>query len=105
MYCHGVGYVNTAVFPKVGQMRFACAGQVSRSITVAIFWAADGRNPLFLDLEGYLRDLALRVTWPSFGNTAVIYNMIWYKKLICTQQEHQRCGPAKVFCSLGLTLS
>jgi hypothetical protein len=29
----------------------------------------------FLDLQGYLRKLALRVTWPSFGNTTVFANV------------------------------
>jgi hypothetical protein len=60
---------NTVVFPKEGHMRFA--GQTSRSLKFAIFWAADNRNKLFLDLEEYLRKLAFRVTWPSFGITTV----------------------------------
>jgi hypothetical protein len=46
-------------------MRFA--EQASRSIKFAIFWAADYIIRLLLDLEGYLRKLALCVTWPSFG--------------------------------------
>jgi hypothetical protein len=50
-------------------MRFA--RQASRSIKFAIFWAADYTVRLFCDLERYLRNLALRVTWPSFGNTSV----------------------------------
>jgi hypothetical protein len=49
----------------VGKMRFA--GQALRSIKFALFRAADRRNvSLVFDLEGYLRKLALRVTWPSF---------------------------------------
>jgi hypothetical protein len=48
--------VITVVFPKEGQMRFA--GQASRSNKFAILWAADNRNKVFLDLEGYLRELA-----------------------------------------------
>jgi hypothetical protein len=63
--------VNTALIPKEGQVRFA--GQASRSNKFAMFCAADNRNKLFLDLEGYLRTLALSVTWPSFGNTTVSY--------------------------------
>jgi hypothetical protein len=51
-------------------MRFA--GQARRSIEFAILWAADYRNKLFLDQEGYLRMFALRVAWPSFGNTTVV---------------------------------
>jgi hypothetical protein len=51
-------------------MRFA--GQDSRSNKFSIFLAADNRNNSFLDLEGYLRKLALRITWPSFGNTTVL---------------------------------
>jgi hypothetical protein len=43
-------------------MRFA--GQPSRSVEFAILWADDNRNKLFVDLEGYLRKRALRVTWP-----------------------------------------
>jgi hypothetical protein len=50
-------------------MRFA--GQASRSNKFAILWAADNRNKVFLDLEGYLRKLAWRATWPSFGNDTV----------------------------------
>jgi hypothetical protein len=63
---------HTVVLPKEkGQMRLA--GQASRSNTFPIFWAAaaDHTIRLFLDLEGYLRKLALRVTWPSFANTLV----------------------------------
>jgi hypothetical protein len=48
------------------------ARQASRSNKFAIFWAADNRNTLFFDLEGYLRKLAIRVTWPSVGNTTVM---------------------------------
>jgi hypothetical protein len=48
------------------------AGQASRSNKFEIFRASDHRNNLFSDLEGYLRKLACRVTWPSFGNTTVI---------------------------------
>jgi hypothetical protein len=48
------------------------AGQASGSNKFAMLWAADYRNSSFSDLEGYLRELALRVTWLSFGNTAVL---------------------------------
>jgi hypothetical protein len=61
---------NTMLFPKEGQMRFA--GQASRSNKFAILLAIDHRTKCFFDLEGYLRKLALRITWPSFGNTTVI---------------------------------
>jgi hypothetical protein len=64
----------TVVFPKEGQMRFA--GQASRSNKLAIYWAADYRNKAILDLEGYLRKLALRVTWPSFGNIKVLHDLV-----------------------------
>jgi hypothetical protein len=47
------------------------AGQASRSTTFAIYWAAAYRNKAILDQEGYLRKLALHVTWPSLGNTTV----------------------------------
>jgi hypothetical protein len=47
------------------------AEQASRSNKFAILWATDYTIRLFLDLEGYLKMLALRVTWPSFGNTTV----------------------------------
>jgi hypothetical protein len=33
----------------------------------AILGAADNIEKLFLDLEGYLRNLALRFTWSSLG--------------------------------------
>jgi hypothetical protein len=51
---------------RKGQMRLA--GQASRSNKFAIFWAADNRNSLLLDLGGYPSKLALRIIWPSFGN-------------------------------------
>jgi hypothetical protein len=47
------------------------AEKASRSIKFAIFWAADDITRLLCYLEGYLRYLALRVTWPCFGNTSV----------------------------------
>jgi hypothetical protein len=47
------------------------AGQASRSNKFAILWAADHRNRVCFDINGYLRRLVLRVTWSSFGNTAV----------------------------------
>jgi hypothetical protein len=62
-------YHITVVYPKEGHMRVA--GQASRSNKFALVWAADNRNNAFLELEGYLRKLTLRVTSPSFGNTAV----------------------------------
>jgi hypothetical protein len=37
------------------------AEQASRSKKFAIFWVADYIGILFVDLEGYLRKLALRV--------------------------------------------
>jgi hypothetical protein len=48
------------------------AGHALRSNKFAIFWAADCRNNLFLDLERYLKKLALLATWPSFGITTVL---------------------------------
>jgi hypothetical protein len=33
-------------------------------IKFAVLSAADNRNKAFLELEAYLRQLALRVTWP-----------------------------------------
>jgi hypothetical protein len=60
---------HTVVFPKEGQLRVLVAGQASRSKKFAIFWAADNRNNLPFDLEGYLRKLAFRVT--SFGTTTI----------------------------------
>jgi hypothetical protein len=48
------------------------AGQASWSNKLEVFCAADNRNISFLDLEGYLGTLALRVAWPSIGNTTVI---------------------------------
>jgi hypothetical protein len=51
-------------------MRFT--GQASRSMKFAIVWAADKENKFFLDLEEYLRQLAIRVTCPSFGNASVL---------------------------------
>jgi hypothetical protein len=48
------------------------AGKASRSNKLAMFWAADYRNTAFWDLQGYLRKLALGVSWPSFGNTTVV---------------------------------
>jgi hypothetical protein len=59
-------------------MRFA--EKDSRSSKFAIFRAADNIKKVFLDLEGFLRMLALRVTWPSFGNTSVhtdIASVLW----------------------------
>jgi hypothetical protein len=50
-------------------MRFA--EKASRSNMFPIFWATDHIFRLFPDLEGYLRKVALRITWPSFGNTSV----------------------------------
>jgi hypothetical protein len=41
------------------------------TLRFAMLWAADNRNRVFLDLEGYLRKLAVRGTWPSFGNATV----------------------------------
>jgi hypothetical protein len=64
----------TVVFPKEGQSRFA--GQASKSHICAMFWTADNRNNLFLDLERYPRKLALRVTWPSFRNTTLVYEAL-----------------------------
>jgi hypothetical protein len=60
---------HTLVFPEEDQMRLA--GQASRSNKFEVFWTADNRNISFLNLEGYLGTLALRVAWPSFGNTTV----------------------------------
>jgi hypothetical protein len=51
-----VMFGHTVVFPQEGQMRFL--GQASRSNKFAILCAADKRNKVFLDLEGYLRKLA-----------------------------------------------
>jgi hypothetical protein len=48
-------------------MRFPEQG--SRSNKSAILWASNNRSKFFLDLEGYLRELALRVTWRSVANT------------------------------------
>jgi cellulose synthase/poly-beta-1,6-N-acetylglucosamine synthase-like glycosyltransferase len=48
------------------------AEQASRSNKFAVFWVADYIIILFLDPEGYLRKLALRAAWPSFGNSTVI---------------------------------
>jgi hypothetical protein len=61
----------TVVFPKEGQMRLA--EHASWSNKFSISWAADYKIRLFFDLEGCLRMLALRVTWPSFGNTTLRY--------------------------------
>jgi hypothetical protein len=50
------------------------AGQVSRLnklISLIIRQPTTGMKYL-LDLEGYLHKLALRVTWPLFGNTTVL---------------------------------
>jgi hypothetical protein len=41
-YLFSVRTTNIYKFPKEGQIRFA--GQASRSIKLAIFWAADNRN-------------------------------------------------------------
>jgi hypothetical protein len=57
--------IGTVVTPKEGQMRFT--GQASRSTKFAIFWAADSRHKLLLDLERYRRKLALRVTGLPLG--------------------------------------
>jgi hypothetical protein len=73
-------YIDTVVFPEEGQMRFA--GQGSRSNKFAIFWTADNRKKIFLDLEGYLRKLALRVTWLSFGSTTVYCGYVRHGVLI-----------------------
>jgi hypothetical protein len=45
------------------------------SYKFAVLWADDQRNKVFLDLGGYLRKLALRVPWPSFGNTSVLCDL------------------------------
>jgi hypothetical protein len=66
------GISHTVVFPKQGQMRFADAA--GRSKKFPIFWATDHIIILLLDLDGYLRKLALRFTWPPFGNTTVLYS-------------------------------
>jgi hypothetical protein len=57
-------------------MRFA--EEASRSNIFATFWTADNIIRLFLDLAGYQRNLALRVTWRSFGNTTVYNSPLWY---------------------------
>jgi cellulose synthase/poly-beta-1,6-N-acetylglucosamine synthase-like glycosyltransferase len=51
------------------------AEQASRSNKFAVFWVADNIIILFLDLEGYVRKLALRTAWPCFGNSTVLYNV------------------------------
>jgi hypothetical protein len=78
--------VHTVVFPKEGQMRFA--GQASRSNKFAIYRGADSRNKAILDLEGYLRKLALRVTWPSFGNIEV-------SQISSANRRHEVCVRAR----------
>jgi hypothetical protein len=50
-------------------MRFA--EKASRPTKFPVFWAAANIIRQILDLVGYLRKLALRVTWPSFGITSV----------------------------------
>jgi hypothetical protein len=35
-----------------------------------------------MDLEGYLRKLALRITWPSIGNSTVHVNASWLIRVI-----------------------
>jgi hypothetical protein len=43
------------------------AEEASRANKFPIFWTADDRNKLFLDLERYLRKLALRVLGTPLG--------------------------------------
>jgi hypothetical protein len=68
----------TVVLPKEGQMRFA--GQASRSNRIAIFCANGYRIWVFWDLEWYVREHALRVTWLSFG-------ILRYRRIMFTRQR------------------
>jgi hypothetical protein len=79
-----LGIKCTVVFPKEGHMRFA--GQASRSKTTAIFSAADYRSNSFFDLERYLRKLARRAAWPSFGNATVLSTSTEYKEELSTPE-------------------
>jgi hypothetical protein len=57
--------------PK-GRLNAISRARLDVTYTLVVFWAAEYRFHLLLDQEGYLRKGALRVTWPSFGNTTVM---------------------------------
>jgi hypothetical protein len=59
------------------QMRFA--GRALSSINLQCSGQPTTEISYFLDLEGYLRKLALRATWPSFGNNTVRRNSIAFE--------------------------
>jgi hypothetical protein len=68
-------------------MRFS--EKASRSNTFPIFWAADLIIRPSLDLRGYLRRLALRITWPSFGNASVYAESVGRVSFYDAQRRNQ----------------